>query len=196
MKKRYLVCILAIVLLTSCKEAESPNSPKTAEAAEENLQEAQTGTETESDMENGQGQTADDSERFVFLYDEFKIYVNQDMENVLAAIGEPQSYFEATSCAFDGLDKIYTYGSFEIDTYPDGDKDYIASIYLKDDAVETEEGVSLFMTRKDMEEAYGEEYELESGSFVYQKGDGMLCFVIENGEIISIEYKTTVTKQQ
>ena len=35
--------------------------------------------------------------------------VNQDMTEVLAAEGEPLSYFEAESCAFNGLDKTYTY---------------------------------------------------------------------------------------
>ena len=42
------------------------------------------------------------------------------------------SYFEAPSCAFDGIDKTYTYAGFELLTYPKDDKDYVSSVVLKD----------------------------------------------------------------
>ena len=129
---------------------------------------------------------------YVFEYDGIQMAVNMEAAPVLEALGEPVSYFEAASCAFEGLDKMYTYSSFEVDTYPEGDVDYISCIYFLDDLVETPEGICLYMTQADMEEAYGTEYTEVNGAFVYSKGNGELSFIIENDEIVAIEYKTKV----
>ena len=48
------------------------------------------------------------------------VSVDEDMAQVLTDLGEAQSYFEAESCAFEGLDKTYTYPGFVITTRPDG----------------------------------------------------------------------------
>ena len=47
-------------------------------------------------------------------------------------------------------------------------------------------------TQADMEAAYGTDYEEVNGAFVYTKGNGQLSFIIENDEIVVIEYKTKV----
>lgn len=130
---------------------------------------------------------------YVFAYEGTEIQMGQLMSEYLDALGEPISYFEAASCAFDGLDKMYSYNSFQITTYPVDDKDYVGSITFLDDMVETKEGVSLFETKADMIAAYGEDYVDENGVFVYYyNGDkeGMrLCFILSGDEIISIEYQ-------
>ncbi len=67
---------------------------------------------------------------YVFLSGDFAVSIDQDMSEVLSALGEPQSYFEAASCAFEGLDKTYTYDAVEIITYPDGDLDRISYVRI------------------------------------------------------------------
>ncbi len=76
---------------------------------------------------------------FVFVYGDTEIQMGHLMSEYLDALGEPISYFEAASCAFDGLDKMYSYNSFQITTYPVGDKDYVGSITFLDDMIETKE---------------------------------------------------------
>lgn len=129
---------------------------------------------------------------FVFVYDNMQIGMDQDIHDVLDKIGEPNSYFEAASCAFDGVDKTYTYTSFEITTYPGKDRDLISSIYFKDDTVKTAEGISLFMTQEAMEKAYGPCKNVDGNAYTYEKGNAKLTFIIEGGEIRSIEYQTLV----
>ena len=46
-----------------------------------------------------------------------ELYVGMEMPKDL---GEPTSYFEAASCAIQGLDKDYTYGSILVKTEDDG----------------------------------------------------------------------------
>ena len=64
-----------------------------------------------------------DPEAYYFTHKGTDIRLNGDMEAILNALGEPKSYTEETSCAFEGLDKTYTYDSFIIQTYPRADRD-------------------------------------------------------------------------
>ncbi|MBD5460686.1 MAG: hypothetical protein HDR26_07050 [Lachnospiraceae bacterium] len=129
---------------------------------------------------------------YVFVYNGVTISVDELMQTVLDQLGEPLTVYEAPSCAFDGVDKIYTYSSVEIQTYPAEDGDRISMIVLKDDMVSTPEQVSLFGYEGDITDAYGENYTEENGMRVYTKGGMKLRFILEGGEIVSIEYVSTV----
>ncbi|MCR4588708.1 MAG: hypothetical protein K5682_09905 [Lachnospiraceae bacterium] len=123
------------------------------------------------------------------------IGMDMDMRPVLEALGEPSSYFEAASCAFQGLDKIYTYDHFEVDTYPSGDQDLVSSVVLLDDLVTTSEGLYIGQTKADMEALYGTEYEDKGGSCVYTL-DGMHLEIVLDGDTISsIAYNSSVLDQ-
>lgn len=143
------------------------------------------------------GETAADSGKgYTFVYQGVTVEIDADAAPILDQLGEPVSYFEAASCAFDGLDKMYTYHGFELDTYPDGDKDYVSGVILKDDSVLTAEGIGIGDTREELEQAYpgegagaGQE---ENGMLVYEKDGMKLCFILQEDEIISIEYRSTV----
>lgn len=129
---------------------------------------------------------------YVFVYEGMELSVNEEIESVITKLGEPVSYYEAASCAFEGLDKIYTYSSFQLDTYPKNGKDMLASIYFKDDLVQTKEGISLYMTKDDMITAYGDATTVNDNEYIYEKGNGRLRFILKDDEIISIEYQTKV----
>ena len=213
MKKTLVAAVMAAVLVLAGCGAQETAAP-TQDAANNVQEEAQ---KTEDAAENEEtaeavetvdaeevAEKADDAsdnanagspagaDTFVFEYEGTQMQVNQEAAEVLDALGEPVSYFEAASCAFEGLDKMYTYSSFEVDTYPEGDTDYISCIYFLDDMVETSEGICLYMTQADMEAAYGTDYTEANGAYVYSKGNGDLSFIIENDEIVAIEYKTKV----
>ncbi len=102
--------------------------------------------------------------------------------------GEPLDYSETASCAFEGLDKTYTYEQYEITTYPKDDKEYIYSILLLDPNVKTTEGVAIDDSKDKMIEVYGEDYQEEEGNYTYTKGKTSIVFVIQDDKIISIEY--------
>ncbi len=121
---------------------------------------------------------------------------DMDMSVVLEALGEETTYFEAASCAFEGLDKVYTYDHFEIDTYPDGDTDKISAIILLDDLTTTQEGVYIGQSKADMESAYGTDYEKNSNSYTYTKDGAHLEFILEGETIISISYNSAVLDEE
>lgn len=129
---------------------------------------------------------------YAFIYQDIVIEIDAEADPILAQLGEANSYFEAASCAFNGLDKMYTYSSFELDTYPVEDKDFISMILFKDDSIATAEGISIGDPVDKIIETYGEDAREENGMMVYVKDNMKLCFIIEEESVISIEYQTMV----
>lgn len=178
MRKLVVICLVALTCITfgACGGNGADNSTNN-----------NNNNNNQEQADNGTKETS-----YIFTYEGVDVSVNEDISAVLAKLGEPVSYYEAASCAFEGLDKIYTYASFQIDTYPIDGTDMLASIYFLDDLVETPEGISLYMTKDDMIAAYGEPTVVEGTEHIYEKGDGTLRFIIDDEEIISIEYRTKV----
>lgn len=116
------------------------------------------------------------------------LYCHDDMAPILAGLGEAKSYFEAASCAFPGLEKTYTYPSFNLYTYEDGDKDRLASIVILDDSISTQEGIYLNASLDDVIKAYGEPSEKSLNLYTYEKASMKLSFIIEDDKVTSIEY--------
>lgn len=153
-------------------------------AATSGTAEAPSGTGQSATTPNGDA--ADDL--FTFTYQSVKIAPFALADQVIDDLGEAMSYFEAESCAFAGLDKIYTYSSFEISTVPEGGEDHISLIVLLDDTVATEEGIRIGSTREDVIEAYGDEYELQGTALAYHRGESILLFLMEEDMVAAIEY--------
>lgn len=136
----------------------------------------------------GAENSAPDADAFVFQTGGVTVSIDENMAGVLDALGEPQSYFEAASCAFDGLDKTYTYSGFIITTRPDGDTDFVNSILLTDDSVTTSEGIYIGCQAEEVTAAYGESESDMDGVLSYTRGSSALNFILNDGAVISIEY--------
>ncbi len=136
------------------------------------------------------GKPAKDSKYFfkVASKENFAVKIDADMADVLAVLGEPLKYFEAASCAFDGLDKTYTYAGYVILTRPDGKKDYVNSIQLTDDSVQTPEGAYIGLMADAVKDLYGKPAEETATLISYTDGNTTLNFVLKDAKVISIEY--------
>ena len=102
---------------------------------------------------------------------------------------EASNVYESESCAFDAIEKTYTYENYEITTCVKENSEDILSIYLTSDQVSTEEGIKIGDSVDAMKQAYGEDFELTDFSYVYRKGDSTLTFITDNDVITSIEYR-------
>lgn len=198
MKKFYLAVFAAALTLTACQPKTDDSSNyillKTA-AVDETVPETSSQIQTTAEEQPAQGEssaasdTASTPSGFIFTpFGKIQLYMHEEASAVLEVLGEPFTFLEAPSCAFQGTDRIYGYGSYEITTYEKDGKEYIYDIYFLDDSVTTDEGVYLGGTRADMEAAYGTGYIEESDSFTYIKDGMTLQFLIENDGIIMIRY--------
>ena len=102
--------------------------------------------------------------------------------------GQEQTYSEVPSCAGQGTDKVYNYGSYEITAYQDGEQEKIYSVYFIDDQITTSEGVKLSDEKSVMIEKYGENYEELGSQYTYSSENVNLSFIVENDIITSITY--------
>lgn len=129
---------------------------------------------------------------YIFHHNGTAIVMHADAAPILAALGEPKTYTEETSCAFDGKDKTYFFGSFYLQTYPIGDKDYVYSVWFADDSVTTDEGVYVGMTQKEVEAAYGTAGYNGSNAYIMTKGASRLTVILTDGKVSSIQYDAEV----
>ena len=191
MRKKLLAMFMALSLLAlaGCGDSERVIDGEVANVTTGSRSAENTGQQESSQASEQQAETAS-AKGYAFVAGGVTVEVDADMAPILQALGEPLSYFEAASCAFEGLDKIYTYSSFEIDTYPAQDKDLVSAVILKDDSVTTAEGICIGESLEKLQETYGDGIQ-ESGMLVYEKDDMKLCFILQDDSIISIEYRST-----
>lgn len=189
--KKFISILLAtgMILMTGCGDSENVISGDVKDVSGGSQQAAggAAGNQTGGEKATGKG--------YVFQYNGVTVTMDEDMALVLEALGEPNSYYEAASCAFEGLDKTYTYGSFVIETYPQDEKDFVSAIVLKDDAVSTAENIYIGSSLEAVTKAYGTEYTEQGSMLVYYKDGMKLCFLIENDAVTSIQYFSTVLEE-
>ena len=131
------------------------------------------------------------ADSFSFTHNGTKIALHAPMADILTGLGEPKSYSESASCAFDGLDKTYDYGSFIIQTYPLDGKDYVYMFWFNDDLVTNDEGICITSTLAEVQAAYGTEGYNGSNAYTITKGSGQLIIILENDAVSSIQYVIT-----
>lgn len=184
MKRNLLCSLLALTMALSLAACGGKGQP--GSSGGQTSQPGQTSQSAQPGQSTQPGGV--DVTEYVFRTGDTVVSIDQDMAEVLAALGEPKEYFEAESCAFEGMDKTYTYSGFVITTRPDGEKDYVNSIILSDDSVTTPEGIYIGSAAADVTAAYGESTEATDTFLPYTKGNTSLNFVLSNGKVISIEY--------
>lgn len=127
-------------------------------------------------------------EKYSFIYNNVQITPGNDIAPILNSLGESTKYYEAASCAFNGLDKMYTYGSLQVNTYPDGGCDRVLSIVLLDDSIMTPEGITIGTEKDKVIAVYGTDFEVGETALIYKKGGTELRFILRDGYVTSIQY--------
>ena len=138
----------------------------------------------------GTSDPADKEGGFNFTYNGCQIAMNAEATDVIAALGEPEGYTEEASCAFEGMDKTYNYGSFYLTTYPMEGKDYVYGIWFSDDSVSTKEGIRIGDTQAEVEAVYGADSSNGTNTYALTrtKGETQLTIILADGVVRSIQY--------
>jgi hypothetical protein len=129
-----------------------------------------------------------DPNAYYFTYNGTDIRLNGDMEVIVNALGEPKDYQESASCAFEGIDKKYSYGNFVIETYPKGDKDYVYRFWFLSDLVKTPEDIKIGDSQAAVEAAYGAESFNGKNAYILKKDVYSMTVLLKDGVVSSIEY--------
>lgn len=125
-----------------------------------------------------------------FTYKRVTVYMNGSAEKLLNKAGRPKSKSESKSCAYDGMDRTYTYKDFVVKTYSKSAKgrEYINSIVLLTSKVSTKEGIKIGSSKNDVIDAYGRA-RANFGVYTYTKGKCRLMIEMDsNDKVSSITY--------
>ena len=102
---------------------------------------------------------------------------------------EADSVYEVPSCAIEGTDNVYNYGTVEITAYDDGTGEVIYSIYILDANTSTDEGLYLGDDLAMAESLYGTDYTRDGSQITYRKGNTLLVLLMEDDYVSSIELR-------
>ena len=130
------------------------------------------------------------ADAFFFKMGDFIVEMDQEIDYVINNVGDPLGRFEQQSCAFDGIDIIFSYPGIQIYTYPAGAGNYIHTIGFFDDSVRTAEGgIRLGARIQNVFDVYGDDYSFETGMYRFTRGLTVLEFLVEDDIVIGITYR-------
>jgi len=99
-----------------------------------------------------------------------------------------KNVYQVPSCAFEGTDNVYGYGSYEITAFGDANGETVYSIYLIEPDVSTPEGLANGDEMTKAAELYGS-YEEDGTAWVFTRGKTQLFVIGQDGVIVSIEMR-------
>lgn len=180
-----LLALLTLMSLAACGAEEESNADLVITRAPEEATEAaaQSAEETEA-------QEAKTVEPFVFVYEGVGLMPGAAFDaSVLPAAS---SVSQVPSCALEGTDNAYNYTFFELTAFDDGSGEVIYSIYLMDPNLTTPEGLALGDEEAKIPELYGADFLQEGASYVYTREGTVLSIIVQDGVVISIEYRMDI----
>jgi len=192
MRKMICTALLLALVFTACGEDSTPVQDVGAFPTQDATNEAPTQTQ-ESPQTPGTSDVTPievvPDAVFSFSMNGAVIHMDMEISQVTAMLGEPNAVFEQPSCAFDGIDRVFSFPGVQFHTYPVGDLDFLHTINIRDDSVATENGIFLGSSLSDVISAYGNNYAHEFGMFTFTRGLTRLSFFIENDMVVGILYE-------
>ena len=114
------------------------------------------------------------------------------VDEILTALGEDFTYYEAISCVYDGMDKTYDYGDVTVYTYPDSETDRLMELYCTGGEVSAQ-GITVGSAKDDVVKTFGTGYTEEGTVLTYslkaseaQNTPASLYFELEDGNVTAI----------
>lgn len=133
-------------------------------------------------------------EGFMISVEGIDLYTDISLVESVELISEDYSYFEATSCAHDGIDKIYTYRDYVATFYEVNGEDLLFSVVLKNDLIETKDGVYIGMDYDSVVSIYGDDFTSTENAITFIKGDSLLYFIFSDDVVTSIELSKVINQ--
>ncbi len=183
MKKIAMIAVTALLMfcLTSCgseEEVDLSDQVITRSDAEE-----ETSNVSATEEPNPEG-VAD--EVFSFQADGVTLTPGTPFDPTV--LPDAENIYTVPSCAVEGTDNVYSYSSFEVTAYDDGEGEVIYSVYLTDPNRTTTEGLAMGDEAGRVTALYGEDYAEDGTSMIYTRGNTQLIVILQEETVVSIEY--------
>ena len=189
--KKFTSVMVAALLMLGALSACSSNSEETtavdaspvAVGGQETVQTVDSG-----DNSSGDSNTSVTATAYEFVRNGAVVVLGTNPVDVVDTLGAHETY-ETPSCAYQGTDYSYDYGSFVINTTPDPNgNDVVVSIMLLDDTISTSNGLYVGMSADDVKAVMGEATNTLPGGLEYIEGSKILTFILVDGVVGEIDY--------
>ena len=183
--KRVIAVLLSVMLLCALTACGEPAQPATTTEAVVDTT-AQVADDTTAAAETTAA-VQDAVEGFSFTFEGVELIPGQSFD--ASALPTPQSVYQVPSCAIEGTDNVYNYGTIEVTAFNDGTGEVIYSVYIVDANTPTDEGLYIGDTVDHVIAAYGEDCVRENGQITYQKGNTLLILIMDGDYVLSIDFR-------
>lgn len=192
--KKLIALLLALVMvlaLTACGNTADPEDVPaiTQGQDDENENQSQGGQEQSGQPEQEQQNAASDV-TYSYTFEGVELIPNAPFDP--SVLPEAESVYEVPSCAIEGTDNLYNYGTFELTAFDDGTGEVIYSIFFVDPNITTDEGLALGDDVQKMIDLYGENYVQEGTAYIYTGGNTVLSVLVQNDVVTSIEFRMAI----
>lgn len=164
--KMTVFCIMAIVYILCACEKQSSSKEKEKEEKKTSAQEV-----------------------YYYQYEDHRIFLGQKIEEAVMVLGDTYEYFEAPSCAAQGMDMFYYYQNLTVRANEIEGEKVVTEISFKNDTVATPEGIRISSSYADVIGKYGSEYRRNGTAIEYIMGNVMLMFDMKDGKVAAIVYQ-------
>ena len=127
------------------------------------------GGQTQISVENSETQAVAADGEYAFSYNGYKIVPGSEAEPALAALGDDYERMEVASCAYQGVDIIYSYPGFTLYAFSDSGVEYINVIEVEDSLIDCG-GVSVGDSVSIAKNVYGTPAVEDDFGLVYRSG--------------------------
>ncbi len=126
---------------------------------------------------------------YKFVYNGYEIAPGSKADSALAAFGDDYDRMEVASCAYQGVDIIYTYPNFTLYAFSDNGVEYINVIEVEDPIIDCG-GFSVGDNISAVKAVYGEPEVEDDYGVLYRSGDTELQISTDGAEkIVAIVFK-------
>lgn len=193
--KKLIALMLALVMalaLAACGGSADPNEiPEITKGnSEQEENPVQNGSEEQNQQSQQENNVPADEHEYSYTYEGVELIPGNPFDP--SVLPEADSVFEVPSCAIEGTDNLYNYGTFELTAFNDGTGEVIYSIFFIDPNITTDEGLALGDDVSKVIELYGEGYTQEGTAYVYTSGNTILSILVQNDTVTSIEFRMVV----
>lgn len=184
-----MMALVMILALAACGGSGDPDEiPAITQGKDEEKETPdQSAQEAEDQQENN---TPAAEHEYSYTYEGVELIPGNPFD--ASALPEAESVFEVPSCAIEGTDNLYNYGTFELTAFNDGTGEVIYSIFFNDPNITTDEGLALGDDVSKVIELYGEDYTQEGTAYIYTGVNTILSILVQNDTVTSIEFRMVV----
>ena len=167
-----LLFVLSLLCLAACGNAQGSGDIAFTVGGEQNNTQATQ-------------QVQEETEGFYFMAGDVMVTPGMTFD---ADMLPAESVYEVPSCALEGTDNVYSYGSYEITAFNGGEKEVVYSVFFVEPDVSTPEGLANGDDLSKAKELYGECKE-DDAAWVFTRGNTELYVIAEDDVIVSIEIR-------